>query len=163
MTALDCKKYGIYIVLLFAVLISSCKSSGSLSKEAKSEVKKLIKVARGYRGTPYLYGGMTRSGIDCSGLLVCSYREIGKKIPRSTTEQIKWGKQIKKEDVIPGDWLFFAEKKGSKKVGHIGLVTEVNGADDVQFIHSSTKLGVVEDNLYAPYYLQIFLQARRPF
>jgi probable lipoprotein NlpC len=152
-----------WMVLLLVVLFASCKSSSRIPKEEKAETRKLIKAARSYRGTPYLFGGMSKSGIDCSGLLVSSYREVGKKIPRSTAEQIKWGKAVKKEELIPGDWLFFAEKKGSKKVAHVGLVTEVNGDDDVQFIHSSTKLGVVEDNLYAPYYLILFLQARRPF
>ncbi len=138
------------------------KSSGS-DNSISQEAKQVIKEARSFTGTPYKFGGTSRAGMDCSGLLLISYQKVGKKVPRTSEEQYKLGKPLKENQILPGDWLFFSKKKGSKKIAHVGLVTEVKASKNIQFIHSTTKLGVVEDNLYAPYYYEIFLGARRPF
>jgi len=66
------------------------------------------------------------------------------------------------DDLKKGDLVFFSEKKSVNKISHVGLVTEVKGKKDVKFIHASTKLGVVENDLYAPYYIKIFVKAVRP-
>jgi cell wall-associated NlpC family hydrolase len=66
-------------------------------------------------------------------------------------------------ELQPGDLVFFSKKKGRRKITHVGMVTEVKRGKNVQFIHSSTKLGVVENNLLSNYYRGIFVKARRPF
>jgi cell wall-associated NlpC family hydrolase len=101
--------------------------------------------------------------MDCSGLLCVSYQKAGLDIPRTSAEQSKFGKPIKFNELQPGDLVFFSKKKGRKKITHVGMVTSVNRGKDIQFIHSSTKLGVVENNLLSGYYKDIFVKARRPF
>lgn len=159
----DYRALFLYFILLFIIAVSGCKSGKSRSSGVIISSNDVIEEARSYIGTPYKYGGTTRSGLDCSGLLMLSYRKIGKTIPRTSEEQWKIGRSVDEKLLQEGDWLFFAKRKGSKAIGHVGLVTEVKRGKSVRFIHATTKLGVVEDDLYMPYYYEIFLGARRPF
>jgi probable lipoprotein NlpC len=127
-----------------------------------TEVETVITTARTFIGTPYKYGGTSRSGMDCSGLLLNSFKAVNVNLPRSSVEQSKVGKEIKKmNDLEPGDLVFFATGKSKVTVTHVGLVTDVKSRDNIKFIHSSSSLGVVETNLYAEYYLKRFRGARR--
>lgn len=140
------------------------KSSAAVgSKSASGQAAKVIKTARSYLGTPYRYGGSTSKGMDCSGLLCTSFQTIEVKLPRTSQEQAKYGKDIRITDIAPGDLVFFAERKGGSRISHVGMVTTVKGKDEVIFIHSSTSRGVVEDNLFGEYYQKIFVKAIRPF
>ena len=121
----------------------------------------VIETARTYQGTPYLYGGTTRLGLDCSGLLQLSFNEAGISIPRSSNEQAGWGDPVKPADLQPGDLVFFGASPGSRTITHVGLVTVVD-AEGVDFIHASTSLGVVENSLESDYYLSRFVRAVRP-
>ena len=120
-----------------------------------------IEAARSYQGTPYLYGGTTRLGLDCSGLLQLSFAQAGVTIPRSSNEQAVWGEPVKSTDLRPGDLVFFGASPGSRTITHVGMVT-VADAEGVDFIHASTSLGVVENSLESDYYLSRFIRAVRP-
>jgi len=135
-------------------------SSGNRSSAVGSTLK-VIQTAQSFIGTPYRYGGSNRSGMDCSGLLCTSFESAGLKIPRSSNEQAEFGQKVSLRDIAPGDMVFFAERKGSSKITHAGLVTAVNGKDSITFIHSSTSRGVVEDNLLSDYYQGLFVKAVR--
>ena len=120
-----------------------------------------IENARGYQGTPYLFGGTTRAGIDCSALLQLSFADAGVTIPRSSNEQAAWGEPVKPTELRPGDFLFFGAAPGSQVITHVGMVTVVD-AEGVEFIHASTSLGVIENSFEADYYLSRFIRAVRP-
>ncbi|AMR28915.1 hypothetical protein A0257_18625 [Hymenobacter psoromatis] len=121
----------------------------------------VIENARGYQGTPYLFGGTTRMGIDCSALLQLSFADAGVTIPRSSNEQAAWGDPVKPTELRPGDFLFFGASPGSQVITHVGMVTVVD-AEGVEFIHASTSLGVIENSFEADYYLSRFIRAVRP-
>jgi len=132
------------------------------TKDPETKVDKVISTARTFIGTPYKYGGTTRSGMDCSGLLLNSFRAVEVNLPRSSEAQSHVGKEIKKmNDLEPGDLVFFATGNKRNQITHVGLVTVVKAKDNVKFIHSSSSLGVVETNLYAEYYQKRYRGARR--
>jgi cell wall-associated NlpC family hydrolase len=155
------KKISLCFALL--LLLVGCKASKKIS-ESEHRVTKIIQTARSYMGTPYKWGGTSRSGLDCSGLLLISFRSAEIDIPRTSLDQSKMGKEVSLYELKPGDLVFFAAKKHNRrKITHVGLVTDVHGKHNVQFIHASTKLGVVENNIYTDYYRHIFVKARRVF
>lgn len=146
---------------VLATLFFICCASHKTINVREQKVDKVITTARTFIGTPYKYGGTTRSGMDCSGLLINSFEAVDVSLPRSSEAQSKVGKEIKMSELEPGDLVFFATGKKRKVVTHVGLVTDVKGKDNVKFIHSSSQLGVVETNLYAEYYQKRFRGARR--
>ncbi|MBR9999687.1 MAG: C40 family peptidase [Cyclobacteriaceae bacterium] len=148
-----------FLLLIVLGVLTGC-SAGRKARTAK--IESVIGAARSYIGTPYRYGGVTRSGMDCSGLLVASFHSVDMQVPRTSKEQSRYGKKVNIEGLRPGDVVFFAAKKRRRKVSHAGLVTRVEGNRSVKFIHSSTSLGVVETELYTDYYQSIFVKARRP-
>jgi len=151
--------------LLYYVIIGflmGCGSSRKLETKSRS-IDTVIKTARSYTGTPYKWGGTSKQGIDCSGLLLKSFESIKKVIPRTSIEQSKIGSRVGLDKVQKGDLVFFAAGKKKGRITHVGLVTDVRGRENVQFIHASSSKGVIEVNLLSKYYTGIFVKAARPF
>lgn len=154
------KKYS-FLFIILALYAISCKSTRSSVEYSQQEkVNKVIKTARSYLGVRYKYGGTGKSGIDCSGLLINSFKSINLTIPRTSKQQSKLGSEIKLKNVKKGDLVFFSAKKHRRKISHVGLVTET-GNKKIKFIHSSTSSGVVEDNLLAEHYINRLVTIRR--
>lgn len=109
-----------------------------------------------WRGTPYRSGGMSRRGVDCSAFVLMTYRDqFAMKMPRVTTDQAEVGTRINKDELLPGDLVFF--KTGSGENGlHVGIYDTDN-----QFIHASTSQGVTRSSLDNVYWRKKFWQARR--
>ena len=150
-------RFTAFFLVLGLMLAASCASK---KKEANEPFNTVIQTARSYTGTPYRYGGTTRSGMDCSALVYHSFYSVGVTMPRISADQSKMGKSIRTNEIKPGDILFFATGKKKKGVTHSGIVTETSRGD-VRFIHSSTSLGVSEDYLSNRYWSNAFLFARR--
>ena len=149
-------------LVIFALLIFTGCSSTKKLRARQQKIDTIINTSRTFVGTPYRYGGTSGRGMDCSGLLLISFKSAKITLPRSAKEQSKIGKSVRMQQLRPGDLVFFATKKRRRKVSHAGLVTEIKGKGTVKFIHASSSRGVVEDNLYSKYYQKVFVKARRP-
>ena len=117
----------------------------------------IVNEAMKYLGTPYVWGGTTPSGFDCSGLVQYVCAKNGIKVDRVTHEQIKNGTEVKREDLQPGDLVFFKDSSGY--VHHVGIYI-----GDDQFIHSPHTGDVVKiSSLNEAYYSGEFCGARRVY
>lgn len=132
-------------------------------RRVDEHVATVIETARSFTGTPYRWGGTTRVGMDCSGLLCTSFQSINVNLPRTSDEQSRYGKEVRVKDLKEGDLVFFGASRNSREITHVGMVTEVINTDEVKFIHASTSLGVIENNLFSDHYQKIFIKAVRPF
>jgi cell wall-associated NlpC family hydrolase len=144
------------VLALSLLILNGCGSH--LSKRKKKDM--VIAKARSYIGTPYKFGGTSSSGMDCSGLLLNSFKAIDYKMPRTSAEQRKLGSRVGKNEIVRGDLLFFATGKKKRKITHVALVTNVRKGE-IFFIHASTSKGVTESSLDNAYWKKRFRQARR--
>lgn len=96
----------------------------------------LEKVALRYLGSPYLWGGRTPFGIDCSGFTQMVYRFMGISLPRDAWQQAEEGQLVHfTEEARPGDLAFFANEEG--RITHTGIILK-----DMQIIHASGKVRI---------------------
>ena len=154
---------------------------GSLSTGAVVEIEELVggyggwyKIEQGYVSSdyvaqvdasvaassgkgPYVYGGSSPSGFDCSGFTTYVMKHFGYSISRTASGQMDNGTSISKSELQPGDLVFFNNGNSSKRATHVGIYTG-NG----QFVHASTSTtGVIISDLNSSYYSSTYVGARR--
>ena len=127
---------------------------------APSDVDIVVATALDYQGTRYKYGGTTRSGMDCSGLICTAYNAVGKNLPRTSTSMHQQAVALELEELRKGDFIFFATGRNKRKVNHVALVTQVTPAE-IRFIHSTTSRGVIVSSLNEAYWLKAYVSAGR--
>lgn len=120
----------------------------------------IINTAMAYSGVRYKYGGTTKKGMDCSGLLYVSFGENDIPLPRVSFQMADEGKKIKLNKVTKGDLLFFKTAKKGKKINHVGLVVAVDGRD-IKFIHATSSRGVIVSSLQEGFWNYAFVKATR--
>lgn len=168
----------IFFFSIIVLIISSCNSTKKISYKS-SEVKKhekkkeekdsgkhnrggvansVVREAYKFLGTPYKYGGTTKSGLDCSGLVINSFQAVGFQMPRMSREQANQGKEIRLKDVKEGDLVFFTTS--GSNINHVGIVEKVKNGE-VFFIHSSTSKGVIVSSMEETYWNKRFVKAVR--
>ncbi|WP_008637294.1 C40 family peptidase [Bizionia argentinensis] len=136
------------------------KKIGSNNGTYNTQVESIIDYAKTFDGVKYKYGGTTKKGMDCSGLIVTSFKKEAVQLPRTTSKLAVSGDWVDVKEVQKGDLLFFATSKNSRSVNHVGIVTE-SRTGFVEFIHASTSRGVMISELSERYWYFAFVQARR--
>lgn len=107
-------------------------------------------------GVPYVYGGRSAKGLDCSGLAIYVYRQQGVRLPASSSAQAKVGQPVKKAELRPGDLVFFKTTVWGT-VGHVGIYIGRG-----QFIHApGTGRKVETAGLDEKYFKARYYGARR--
>ena len=163
----------ITLILLLLFTLTACKSkqkavtkrqkqhsTKTINSSDKNVISKIINNAENYDGVRYKYGGTTKKGMDCSGLIYTAFKEETISIPRTTKGMSTVGDWVDVKDVKKGDLLFFATKKNNRTINHVGLVVS-SRVGNVEFIHSTTSKGVITSNLAERYWYFAFVQARR--
>ncbi|HEX9951122.1 MAG TPA: NlpC/P60 family protein [Rubricoccaceae bacterium] len=141
-------------VLTVSSRSSARSSSGAMSSERIAMISSSLREAgRPWIGTPYRWGGESRRGIDCSAFVRAFMRDnLGVDLPRATAGQQFEGVSVRKDDLLPGDLVFFRRRS----VRHVGVYL-----GDGEFIHASSSRGVTVSNLSEGYYQDAYWMARR--
>lgn len=133
------------------------------AKTAHDElVADLIDTGKELLGKPYGYRGNLPWRMDCSGFVSYVYSQYGITVPRGSATQARYVKPVKKEDVLPGDLLFFTGRnRGSGRVGHVAMVIDVVDGDLVM-MHSTNSRGIIIERLgRSAYFSSRYLSAGR--
>jgi cell wall-associated NlpC family hydrolase len=138
------------------VSVSALKNSNNyIAGNTTSKADKIIATAKKYIGVPYVWGGESPSGFDCSGFVQYVFKVHGISLNRTTETQYKHGSYVSKSNLKPGDLVFF-QNTYRAGISHVGIYIG-NG----QFIHASSSKGVTISNLSSSYYTSHYYGARR--
>ena len=172
------------IIFLSLILLSfsSCKSSKrtkykktssteiTSKKSKKGDIEKtkfsipkvehIIDYAKQFEGVRYKWGGTTKSGMDCSGLIYESFRVHDVSLPRISRDMAKRGEKIVLKNVTKGDLLFFKTGNRRNSINHVGLIISIKN-NNIEFIHATSGKGVITSWLNETYWLKAFTEARR--
>lgn len=135
-------------------------TTGDIFMTGKTKVNRIVDYAFAFNGVTYKRGGTTKEGMDCSGLVVTSFDSENISLPRTSRDIARAGNSIDIKEVNKGDLLFFATRRNSRTISHVGIVTTARDGF-VEFIHASTNNGVIVSNMAEKYWHFAFIQARR--
>ena len=152
------RKYFLFIGLLF-LLACSCSSSKTSGKPV-SKADKVVAHAMQFKGVGYRYGGITKRGMDCSGVVYTAFAKENIQLPRISRNMAKLGKKISLKRVEKGDLLFFDTSKRSRRISHVGLVVS-NIKGQIRFIHATTSRGVIVSSMSEKYWKNTFKKATK--
>ena len=116
---------------------------------------RLKEIAEPLVGTRYRYGGSTENGFDCSGFTRSVFEKFDISLPRSSREMAKIGTEVEKDELLPGDLVFFDIRRRGY-VSHVGIYV-----GDGKIVHASRHSGVTYDSLSEEYYEKRYFSARR--
>ena len=145
---------GFLLTALLGLGLLSCGKPVAINSRHRA----MQEVMESYLGVPYQWGGSTRSGMDCSGLVMRVYQGVGIDLPRTTRDQLSSGERVISNELGFGDILFFKGRSDGKKgeALHTGIFL-----GEGRFVHASKSRGVIIDSFYKAYWQNLFIEARR--
>ncbi|HIB36589.1 C40 family peptidase [Mesonia sp.] len=138
------------------------KQSSSYKYDPVPVATRVADYALDFQGTRYKYGGTTRKGMDCSGLVYTSFLSENIQLPRVSRDMAREGRMLHVNEINVGDLVFFQTNKSRDVINHVGLVVEIVPGS-VNFIHSTTSRGVIVSSLNERYWNNAFVMAKRVF
>ena len=130
--------------------IGASASTGDVSVAPPSQYTGVVGIAMRYLGVPYVWGGSSPSGFDCSGFVAYVYAQVGVSLPHYTGAQWNMGVPVDRGSLEPGDLVFF------DGLGHVGIY--IGGG---QFIHAPHTGDVVKISSMTGWYADTYVGARR--
>lgn len=146
------------VLFCFAIsvllLVAGCSSARFTSSHGRHDLgdgekelrKALVLEALRYRGTPYVYGGTSPRGFDCSGFVQYIHKKFGIDLPRTVKAMEAEGRWVSGNELVAGDLVIFHNPR------HVGIY-----ASKGTFVHASSSRGVVRDKLDMSYYRKRFV------
>lgn len=130
----------------------------SQNSDASSLGEEIVAYAKQYLGCPYVYGAAGSSSFDCSGFTMYVYKHFGYSLTHSASAQATRGVEVSKDNLQPGDLVFFLDYPSMEGIGHVGIY--IGGGN---FIHASSGTGycVKTSTLLSGSYLNRYVTARR--
>ena len=149
----------IALIVIIAFFVGGCTSSPRYFKQrvtlSKTQQQNIKYVAMSYLGVPYRYGGQSKNGFDCSGLVCHIYYEAtGIELLHSTKEHYRSSVEIPLTEALTGDLVFFTINRSIPD--HVGLMLNKK-----EFIHASSSRGVIVSSLDDRYYRKRLFSVRR--
>lgn len=135
----------------FAINVNNGALSGNSQTNPQGD-NEIINTAKSFLGTPYVWGGTSPSGFDCSGFTQYVLAQNGKSIPRTSQEQFASGQAVDKSQLQAGDLVFY----GNGEATHVGIYEGNN-----KIIHSPHTGDVVKESDFSTYWTSAYLGARR--
>ncbi len=139
-----------------AAALNGSSESNSVTAAGKVTGAEILAEAKKYLGTPYVYGGASPAGFDCSGFVYYVLKQLGYSVSRTPASQFNYGTTVSKANLQVGDIVFFAGTAASG-ISHVGIY-----AGNGQFIHSPNSRSTVSySDLTTGYWANHYHGARR--
>lgn len=130
--------------------------------ESKNQlIDSIINFSKLYLGKPYRGGGKGPNSFDCSGFTSFVFNNFGIKLGSSSSDQAEQVPRVSKEDVAPGDLVFFNGRRRGSRIGHVGLVVSKHENGDFDFIHAASSIGISITHSESDYYSRRYMGAGR--
>ena len=125
-----------------------------VSRGSNYITRRVVQSSLSYIGVPYVFGGTTPNGFDCSGYVRYVFANAGVYLPRTADAQYEVGTPVAYDELIPGDLVFFSTYEYG--ASHVGIY--LGGG---KFINASSSRGVAVDSLSSGYWSSCYIGARR--
>ena len=151
------KKSFCFLFLIFFCYILPIYAQTQSTRDINAKRSSFIQAAKSYIGTPYVSGGTSKAGMDCSGLIYrAAIDALDMQVPRTVSALSKWVERISDTALTPGDLLFF---NTTGKISHVAIYI-----GNEKFIHAASdgpKTGVIISNRFETYWKQRYVFAGR--